>query len=61
MDVKIDEEDKVVTWLCSLLKSWDHLVTLIIFSTIGKLDYDFVLGAVFSKVLRKSSIETSTL
>lgn len=59
MDVKIDEEDKVVTWLCSLLKSWDHLVTLGSFSHFNYLN--FVLGALFSKVLRKSSIETSTL
>lgn len=27
--VKIKEEDKVVMLLCTLLKSWDHLVTTI--------------------------------
>jgi hypothetical protein len=33
MDVKPDDEDKVVTLLCSLPESWDHLVTSISFST----------------------------
>jgi hypothetical protein len=29
MDVKIDEEDKAVTLLCSLPESWNHLITSI--------------------------------
>jgi hypothetical protein len=42
MDVKMDEKDKVVTLLCSLPKSWDHLVTSISFNTTDTLDYDFL-------------------
>jgi len=27
MEVKIQEEDKAITLLCSLLESWDHFIT----------------------------------
>jgi hypothetical protein len=30
MDVKLDDEDKEVTLLCSLSESWDHFVTSIV-------------------------------
>jgi hypothetical protein len=61
MGVKIEDEDKEVTLLCSFLESWDHLVTYISFSTTNTLDYDYVVGSLLCKeVQRKSSIETST-
>jgi len=57
MDVRIDEEDKVVTFLCSLPESWDHLVTSIGFNSASTLEFDSVVGALLSKeVRRKSSI-----
>jgi hypothetical protein len=59
MDVKIDEEDKVVMFLCPSPKSWDHLVTSISFSTTDTLEYNYVVGALFfEEVRRKSNIET---
>ena len=59
MDVKIDDEDKAITLLCSLPKSWNHLVTSISFSTTDSLEFDFIVGAFLSKeVQRKSNIET---
>ena len=60
MGVKIEDEDKAVTLLCSLPKYWDHLVTFISFSTTNTLDFDYVVGVVLSKEeQRKSNIETS--
>jgi hypothetical protein len=61
MEVKLDDEDKTITLLCSLPESWDHLVTSISFSTIETLEFDIVVGALFFEgVQRKSSVETST-
>jgi hypothetical protein len=51
-----------VTLLCSFHESWDHLVTSISFSTTNTLEFDYVVGDLLSKEVRKkSSIETSTL
>ena len=61
MDVTYEDEDKAVTLLCSLPKSWDHLVTTMWFSTTDTIDYDTVVGALLSEEMRKiSSKETST-
>ena len=49
MDAKNNYEDEAVTLLCSSLESWDHLVTCIRNSTIGTLDYDTIVGSLFSK------------
>jgi hypothetical protein len=49
MDVKIEDEDKVVMLLCSLYKSWDHLVTSISFSTTNTLDCYYVVGSLLSE------------
>ena len=59
--VKMEEEDKVVTLLCSLPNSWDHIVTSISFSTADVLEYDSVVSALLTEeVRRKSSSEIST-
>jgi hypothetical protein len=59
MDVKFNEEDKAVTLLCYFLESWDHLVTSISFSTTYTLEFDSIVGDLFSEeVRRKSNIET---
>ena len=61
MEVKFEDEDKAITLLCSLLKSWDNLVTSTSFSSIDVLDYDYVVGALLvEEMRRKSSKETST-
>ena len=60
MEGKIQEEDKAITLLCSLPKSWDHFVTSISLSTVDSLKFESVVGALLSEeVRRKSSIETS--
>ena len=60
MEVKIQEEDKAITLLCSLPESWDHFVTSINFSSANSLKFESVVGALLSEeVRRKSSIETA--
>ena len=59
--VKIEEEDKAIMLLCTLPESWDHLVTIIIYSTTNSLEYHSVVGALlFEEVRRKSNSVTST-
>jgi hypothetical protein len=61
MEVKFEDEDKVVT-LCLLPESLDHLVTTVWFNTTNSIDYDIVVGDLFSEQMRKkSSKETSTI
>ena len=61
MEVKMEEEDKAITLLCSLPESWDHFMTLISLSTVDSLKLESIVGALlFEEVRRKSSIETST-
>jgi hypothetical protein len=61
MEVKFEDEDKVVMLLCSLPESWDHLVTTVWFNTTYAIDYDIVVGALLPEEMRKkSSKETST-
>ena len=49
MEVKMKEEDKAITLLCSLLKSWDHFVTSISLSTADSLKLESVMGALLSE------------
>ena len=59
MEVKIQEEDKAITSLCSLPESWDHFVTSISLSTADSLKFESVVGALLSEeVRRKSNNET---
>ena len=61
MDVKIDDEDKVVNLLCTLHESWGQVVSSISLSTTDTLEFDDVVGALLSEELRKkSSFETSS-
>lgn len=58
MEVKIQEEYKAITLLCSLLESWDHFVTSIRLITVDSLKFESVVGALLSEeVRRKSSTE----
>ena len=60
MEVKIQEEDKAITLLCSLPESWDHFVTSISFSSADSLKFESVVGALLSQeVRRKSSTDTT--
>ena len=61
MGVKIKDKDKAITLLCSLPKTWDHLVTSISYSKTDTLDFDSIVGSLlFKEVRRKSSMEIST-
>ena len=61
MEVKMQEEDKVITLLCSMPESWDHFITSISLSTADSLKFESVVDALLSEEVRKkSSIETST-
>lgn len=61
MDVKIEDEDKATTLLCSLPESWNHLVTSISFSIIVFVEFDSIVGAfLFEEVQRNSNVEAST-
>jgi hypothetical protein len=55
MDVMYEYEDKEVTLVCSLLESWDHLVTTMWFSSTDSIDYETVVGALLSEEMRKIS------
>ena len=45
VDVKLDDEEKTIALLCTLLDSWDHLITSMSFSNLKSFDYDIVVGA----------------
>ena len=60
MDVKIDDENKVVNLLCTLPESWGQVVSSISLSTTDTLEFDNVVGALLFEELRKKiSLETS--
>ena len=62
MDVKINDEDKAVNLLCTLLESWGQVVSSIILSTTDTVEFDNLVGALLPEELRKKSIfETSSL
>jgi hypothetical protein len=61
MEVKIEDEDKVITLLCLLPESWDILVTSISFNSTDVLNYDYVVGVLLAEEMRRKYIqETST-
>jgi hypothetical protein len=61
MGVKFKYEDKAITLLCSLPKSWDHFVTSISFSSTESIEFDVIVGPLFSDETRnKSNFETYT-
>lgn len=62
MEVKIQEEDKAITLLCSLPESWDHFVNSISFRSAASLKFESIVGALlFEEVRRKSSTKTVAL
>jgi hypothetical protein len=56
MEVKIQEEDKAITLLCSLPESWDHFVTSISLSTADSLKFESVVGALLSEEVRGNPV-----
>ena len=55
MEVKFDDEDKVITLLCSLPESWDHMVTTVWFNTTNSIAYDIVVATLLFEEIRKTS------
>ena len=54
MDVKIDDEDKVVNLLCTLPESWGQVVFSISLCTTENLEFDNVVGALlFEESMKK--------
>ena len=49
IEVKIQEEDKAITLLCSMPESWNHFVTSISVSTTDSLKFESVVGVLLSE------------
>ena len=61
MNVKIDDDDKPVNLLCTLIEYCGQAVSFISLSTTDTLEFGTVVGALLSEEFRKkSSFETST-
>ena len=55
-DIKISDEDKFISLLCSLPDSWDSLV-IAIGSNITTLNFDDIVSALLSEEIRRINIE----
>ena len=58
VDIKMEEEDKHITLLCSLLDSWDNLVVAIGSSIKSTLKYEDIVSSLLSKEMRRNSMES---
>ena len=57
VDIKMEEEDKHITLLCSLPDSWDTLVVAIGSITQFTLKFEGVVASLLLEEMRKKSIE----
>jgi hypothetical protein len=57
IDIKMEEEDKCITLLCSLPDSWDNLVVAIGSSTKSTLKFEDIVPSLLSKEMRRKSME----
>ena len=57
IDIKMEEEDKCITLLCSLPDSWDNVVVAIGSSTKFALKFENVVSSLLSKEMRRKSME----
>lgn len=61
VDIKMEEEDKCITLLCSLPDSWDNLDVAIGSSTKTTLKFeDIVVSLLLEEMRRKSMVNHST-
>lgn len=59
-DVKLNDQDKAITLMSSLIESWDHFVTSLSFNPTYTFEFSFIFGGLlYEEVRRKSSIEIS--
>jgi hypothetical protein len=57
VDIKMEEEDKCITLLCSLPNSWDNLVVAIGSTTQSTLKFEDVVASLLSEEMRRNSME----
>lgn len=60
VDVKMEEEDKCITLLCSLPDSWDNLVVAIGSSTKSALKFEDIVSSLLSEEMRRKSMESQS-
>ena len=54
-DIKMEEEDKCITLLCSALDAWDNLVVVIGSTTYSTLKFVGLVSSLLSKEMRRKS------
>ena len=57
----MEEEDKCITLLCSLLDSWDNLVVGIGSSTMSTLKFEVIVSSLLSEEMRGKSMENHSI
>ena len=57
VDIKMEEEDKCITLLCSLPNSCDNLVVAIGSSTKSALKFEDIVASLLSEEMRRKSME----
>ena len=61
IDIKMEEEDKCITLLCSLPDSWDNLVIVIGSSTKSTSKFEDMVASLLSKEMRRKSMENHSI
>ena len=59
-DIKMEEEDKCITLLCSLLDSWDNLVVAIGSRTKFGLKFEDIVSSLLLEEMRRKSMESQS-
>ena len=57
IDINMEEEDKCITLLCSILYSWDNMVVAIGSSTKYTLKFENIVASLLSEEMRRKSME----
>ena len=61
VDIKMEEEDKCITLLCSLPDSWDNLVVAIGSSTKSALKFEDIVSSLLSEEMTMTMTMTITM
>ena len=61
VDIKMEEEEKCITLLCSLPDSWDNLVVVIGSSTKSILKFEDIVSSLLSEEMRRKSMENHNI